>query len=91
MKSICQIGGLLDKFQAANISGFSRLKNKSTGRFGISRKNHLNHPRGFSENIFLKHNFCISQKIRFFQKNKEFFEKNILFLDFIFHFFLADG
>ena len=43
------------KFQVADISGFSKWKINSTGSFSISRKNHLNHPRGkndFKTNFF---------------------------------------
>ena len=39
--------------KTADISGFSKWKKNSTCRFGISRKNRINHPRGFFKNIFL--------------------------------------
>ena len=52
----------------------------------------LNHPRGFFKNLFLNINFFISQKLRFFRKIlTDFFEKIILFSEWFFYFFLADG
>ena len=46
----------------------------------------------FSKILFSTTIFFISKKLRFFRKIlSRFFEKNILFPELIFHFFLADG
>ena len=65
----------LEKSKPVHISRLSTCHKKSTGWFGISGKNHLNHPPGFFKNVFLNNNMFLSKKLRFFRKKSRIFGK----------------